>query len=119
MNFKFSIVSTSSPHISYVHVSQCGYSTAARKLEQDKRSQMQGHAARDSEWQRKTPYDFTGCLAHMDITYCLSSLDILRITGIMTHNTACKAQHMTRLPPVPLHDHVWEVALQQLNDGAR
>ncbi|KAF8518308.1 hypothetical protein JB92DRAFT_3082453 [Gautieria morchelliformis] len=58
----------------------------------------------------------SGCLAHIDLTYC--GTEVVRITGILIHNRGCQTQHMTRLPPIPLHDHVWEIALEQLNDGA-
>jgi hypothetical protein len=65
------------------------------------------------------PYDFTGCLAHIDITFDKKSLKILRLTGVLDHNEACTSQNMIRLPSIPLHDHVWAVALEQLNEGAR
>lgn len=64
-------------------------------------------------------YDFTGCLAHIDITYLIPSSIILRITGILDHNAACEKQGMQRLPPIPLHPHVWHTALKQLSSGAR
>ena len=65
------------------------------------------------------PYDFTGCLAHIDLTYRPDSQQIIRIAGVLEHNDECKATYMTRLPPIPLHDHVWQIALEQLHDGAR
>jgi hypothetical protein len=65
------------------------------------------------------PYDFTGCLAHIDLTYRFESRQIIRVTGLLEHNSKCQSIYMQRLPPIPLHDHVWQVALQQLNDGAR
>ncbi|HEV7736389.1 MAG TPA: hypothetical protein VGO47_03320, partial [Chlamydiales bacterium] len=71
------------------------------------------------DWIRKMPYDFTGCLAHVDLTYNTHTFVILRITGILDHNAQCQEQVMQRLPAIPLHVHVWEVALQQLANGTR
>ncbi|HEV7736020.1 MAG TPA: hypothetical protein VGO47_01425 [Chlamydiales bacterium] len=62
------------------------------------------------------PYDFTACLAHVDLTFDGLTDTILRITGILNHNIQCQEQVMKRLPAVPLHPHVWEIALQQLSD---
>jgi len=47
------------------------------------------------------PYDFKGCLAHMDITYNATTFDILRIKGLLQHNEECCSQFMQKLPPVP------------------
>ena len=66
---------------------------------------------------RKAPYDFTGCLAHLDLTYSIDSFIILRIVGILEHNSDCEKQEMQHLPAVPLHSHVWQIALQQINNG--
>ena len=65
------------------------------------------------------PFDFTGCPAHIDLTYRMESFQIVRITGILSHNGSCSVQVMKRLPAVPLHEHVWQVALRQLREGAR
>ncbi|KIJ39177.1 hypothetical protein M422DRAFT_258067 [Sphaerobolus stellatus SS14] len=97
---------------------QCGSNSQARKVKDDVIKIKQGDKIFPQEWQRKTPYDFTGCLAHLDITFDRQSFDIIRITGIMDHNSACEKQEMQRLPPVPLHPHVWQLAIQQLNTGA-
>ncbi|KAF8579840.1 hypothetical protein K439DRAFT_1648372 [Ramaria rubella] len=43
---------------------------------------------------------------------------VRRLTGILRHDDMCLKQDMQRLPAVPLHEHVWQVALQQLCDGA-
>jgi len=43
----------------------------------------------------------------------------IRITGVLTHNKECIERQMRRLPPIPLHGHVWQIALQQLSEGAR
>lgn len=73
------------------------------------------------QWQRQAPYEFTGCLAHADITHTESSGQrvITRILGWFEHNSVCKAAGLVRFPPIPLHDHVYEVALRQLRQGAR
>ncbi|KAH9960984.1 hypothetical protein BGW80DRAFT_1438809 [Lactifluus volemus] len=67
---------------------------------------------------RYSPYDFTGCLAHADITYEKQPLKIRRIVGILEHNPECQLGVMTRMPSIPLHPHVIEVALAQLREGA-
>jgi hypothetical protein len=61
--------------------------------------------------------DFTGCLAHAEVTYVQSTQRILRIRGYFYHNEACKAALIARFPLVPLHPAVYEVALQQLKEG--
>ena len=94
-------------------------STPARQAKHDRFARANGLRVNPRPWNRKAPYDFTGCLAHIDITYRPTSWQVLRITGIISHNTVCVQADMKRLPPVPLHEHVWQVALQQLNDGAR
>ena len=33
------------------------------------RLESKGEGPSEKEWKRKTPYDFTGCLAHMDLTF--------------------------------------------------
>ncbi|KIJ35569.1 hypothetical protein M422DRAFT_262151 [Sphaerobolus stellatus SS14] len=95
---------------------QCGSSSEARKAIDDAKKAKLGLKVNTYEWSRKMPYDFTGCLAHLDITY--TDTCIIRITGIIEHNAKCEAQEMQRLPPVPLHPHVWKVSLKQINDGA-
>ncbi|KAF8590724.1 hypothetical protein K439DRAFT_1329278, partial [Ramaria rubella] len=61
---------------------------------------------------------FTGCLAHIDITYRVLNFSVWRITGIRQHDETCLQQNMKRIPLIPLHEHVWEVVLQQLSEGA-
>jgi hypothetical protein len=99
--------------------SQSGTSTDARKAKYNEKLKAEGHNIKEREGRRKVPYDFTGCLAHLDITYLPSTLQVRRVTGIVSHNKECQHRLMVRLPAIPLHDHVWQVALQQLNDGAR
>ncbi|KAG8942887.1 hypothetical protein FRC03_002837, partial [Tulasnella sp. 419] len=68
-------------------------------------------------WDRHMAYDFTGCLAHADITFCPADHQVLRIMGYFTHNEGCQKAKIERLPPIPLHPQVYEIALQQLQDG--
>ncbi|KAI0062593.1 hypothetical protein BV25DRAFT_1945046 [Artomyces pyxidatus] len=92
----------------------CGYSTKAR---QDYVGKTKSTAAKSQEWRRTAPYEFTGCLAHVDITYGPDG-NVRRVVGNLEHNEKCISTVMTRYPAVPLHEHVVEVALQQLADGA-
>ncbi|KAK4693807.1 hypothetical protein P7C70_g8861, partial [Phenoliferia sp. Uapishka_3] len=43
---------------------------------------------------------------------------ILRISGILTHNPGCVDAKLVRRPAIPLHPHIYEVALAQLAEGA-
>lgn len=100
-------------------LSQCGSSTTARKQKEDARREAKGLTVNPQPWERKGPYDFTGCLAHIDLTYNWKNYKVIRITGVIKHGEACQKQQMTRLPPVPLHPHVYQIAMQQANEGAR
>jgi len=62
--------------------------------------------------------DFTGCLAHAEVTYLRTTQKIIRVRGYFNHNEGCKTAVITRFPAVPLHPAVYEIALQQLKDGA-
>ena len=108
-----------SMHVLVSSVSQCGSSSEARKSKDDTEKTKQGLKVNTIPWSRKMPYDFTGCLAHIDITYQFNTDCIIRITGILEHGVACEKQEMQRLPPVPLHPHVWQIALKQIQEGAR
>jgi len=68
---------------------------------------------------RRNPYEFTGCLAHAELTERDSDGQVTQIFGIFNHNPGCEASIMSRIPAVPLHPHVYEVALEQLQNGAR
>lgn len=100
-------------------LSQCGTSTDARKVKEDEQKQSTNQKVYAKSWTRKMPYDFTGCLAHIDITFTVPSQHIIRLAGILEHNEACKKKVMKRLPPIPLHPHVFQIALQQINEGAK
>ena len=67
---------------------------------------------------RQNAVDFTGCLAHVEVTYLCVTQKIIRIRGYFDHNEGCKTAVITRFPAVPLHPAVYEIALQQLKDGA-
>ncbi|KAJ3752812.1 hypothetical protein EV360DRAFT_88385 [Lentinula raphanica] len=68
--------------------------------------------------QRRMPYPFTECLAHIEVTIRVKDEKIVKISGISDHNPACEEAGMNRLPAIPLHEHVYEVAIEQLEDGA-
>ncbi|KAJ7501990.1 hypothetical protein B0H11DRAFT_1799451, partial [Mycena galericulata] len=69
-------------------------------------------------WTRQNPFDFTGCLAHAELTEFEEDCTVKAIVGHLEHNSACQAARMKRLPAVPLHPHVYEIALDQLKSGA-
>ena len=103
----------------------CGYCTGARQ--KGKKQHEESHettAAQSSkkDWERRAPYDFTGCLAHVDITSVQAdsgSRSITRIIGYPVHNAECTEAKIKRFPSIPLHPHVREIALRQLRKGAR
>ena len=65
------------------------------------------------------PHDFTGCIAHAEITEHDSDGQVTQIVGVLDHNEWCQSAQMAHLPSIPLHPHVYEVALDQLHRGAR
>lgn len=71
--------------------------------------------ATGTPWERRAPYDYHGCLAHADITYVGSTEEIKRVIGVLDHIELCMKAELTRLPAIPIHPHVIEVALAQLN----
>lgn len=95
--------------------SSCGYDPKAR---QDKEKHKQGLALGTS-CDRRVPYKFTGCLAHVEITERESDGEVSRITGNFNHNKSCQSALLDRLPAIPLHEHVFEVAIEQLESGAK
>ncbi|KAF8814447.1 hypothetical protein BYT27DRAFT_7250030 [Phlegmacium glaucopus] len=68
--------------------------------------------------ERRVPFEFMACLAHVEITEHMSNGEVSRIVGHFTHNEGCKSALLKWLPAVPLHDHVYEIALDQLENGA-
>ncbi|KAJ8089484.1 hypothetical protein PM082_014736 [Marasmius tenuissimus] len=67
---------------------------------------------------RRVPYPFTECLAHVEVVECLGSARVSRVSGYFEHNKECSAAVLERVPQIPLHEHVYEVALTQLSNGA-
>ncbi|KAH7870309.1 uncharacterized protein C8R40DRAFT_1175790 [Lentinula edodes] len=92
----------------------CGYHVQARQQQEANK----GVNRKKEDWERRVPYPFTACPAHIEITERLSDGAISRIAGINKHNAHCQVAVLERIPPIPLHDHVYEVALEQLRNGA-
>ena len=69
--------------------------------------------------ERCVPFNFTACFAHVEVTERISNGEVSRIVGHFTHNDTCKSALLRRLPAVPLHNHVYETALDQLENGAK
>ena len=101
--------------------SLCGYSHKERQRRHDVNVSpgRRPSKKRKENWERRVGFDFTGCLAHIDLTECVETGAVLRITGIREHSGGCESEQLQRLPYVPLHEHVYEVALRQLEAGAR
>ncbi|EPQ52685.1 hypothetical protein GLOTRDRAFT_122648 [Gloeophyllum trabeum ATCC 11539] len=98
--------------------SACGYDSIERQASESlKRSTNEHSKPSQKKWERRNPFDHTGCLAHVEITD--QSLDgaVMRIQGYLEHNEACQSSCLRRIPPIPLHPHVYEVALEQLKRG--
>lgn len=100
-------------------ISQSGSSTIARQMKIESQNVQRQCNVKHEKWKRKMPYDYTACPAHFNLTYTPQSSMIHRITGILEHNNDCKERSMSRFPRVPLHQHVWQDALDQINQGAR
>ena len=86
---------------------------------QRQESQKSGSPMKSETWCHRVPYKYTGCLAHVEITERSSDGEVSRIMGYFLHNEGCDNAVLTHLPAVPLHEHVYEVALDQLDVGAR
>ncbi|KAI0645944.1 hypothetical protein C8Q79DRAFT_927035 [Trametes meyenii] len=67
---------------------------------------------------RRAPYDFTGCLAHTEVTWVENTDNIICIIGFFDHNQECQKSVLVRYPAVPLHPHVVKIALLQMRTGA-
>lgn len=65
--------------------SSSGYNTAARQA-RDKRGSQN-----PVEWSRQADYEFTGCLAHADVTWNCGSGEIERVIGYFKHSERCQA----------------------------
>ncbi|KZS86492.1 hypothetical protein SISNIDRAFT_420811, partial [Sistotremastrum niveocremeum HHB9708] len=97
---------------------RCSYDTVSREEWERLNQGPAKKGASKLKWQRRAPYDFTGCLAHADVTFIDEPFLILRISGCLDHDEDCQAAVMKRRPAVPLHPHVYQVAVAQLLDGA-
>ena len=95
--------------------SSCGYHPQARQDRENKKTAP----TTEKVWSRRAPFDFTGCIAHVEIVERTRDGEITRVIGIFEHNTMCRDAILKRLPAVPLHEHVYEVALEQMDDGAK
>jgi len=103
----------------------CGYSHLARQT-RDRASKAQNQSkpydkASDeaiAKLGRRVAYNFTGCLAHVDVTRNSVTNAISRITGFLEHNELCISATLQRVPAIPLHPQVYEIALAQLRVGA-
>ncbi|TCD66588.1 hypothetical protein EIP91_001145 [Steccherinum ochraceum] len=98
----------------------CGYDTHVRQRGNKRTPSTIEQPAEDLEdWQRRAAYEYTGCLAHADVTIEYTEPpNVLRIVGYLNHNDACLNSSLVRHPPIPLHSHVIEVAIRQLRVGA-
>ncbi|KAI0695800.1 hypothetical protein BC835DRAFT_1232694, partial [Cytidiella melzeri] len=71
---------------------------------------------------RRAAYIYTGCLAHADVTYQIgedSKMSVVtRVLAYLEHNNKCRTAELDKIPAIPLHEHVVEVALRQLGNGA-
>ena len=101
--------------------SLCGYSHKERQCRHDVNVSPGRRLSkkRKKTWERRVGFDFTGCLAHIDLTECAETRSILRIRGIRENSRGCESEQLQRLPYMPLHEHVYKVALWQLEAGAR
>lgn len=79
--------------------SQCGYDHSA---------------AHTKNWQ--TTVSFTGCLAHVEVTFHSQSSTVLHIHGVLKHNDACCEVGLTWEPVWPLHPSVLETTVTQHKD---
>ncbi|KAF8823760.1 hypothetical protein HHX47_DHR9000388 [Lentinula edodes] len=96
--------------------SVCGYDSQARQKREDAKDESD--PAKSTPWRRKVPYPHTGCLGHVEITERIEDGGIIRVAGLWDHNEGCKKAALERFPAIPLHEHVYQVALEQLASGA-
>ncbi|EPQ56931.1 hypothetical protein GLOTRDRAFT_127317 [Gloeophyllum trabeum ATCC 11539] len=99
------------------------FQCAARKAMEAKKEPVEeeksdGNREASGTAGRRNPYDFVRCLAHVEITERDSDGAISRIVGYLCHHDECNSAVLKRRPAVPLHPHVYEVALEQLHSGA-
>jgi hypothetical protein len=74
-----------------VQSSSSGYDSASRRaLEGRKNKQMQS----TEFWPRRNPYNFTGCLAHVEVTELESNSTVTSIVGHLEHDPSCQMSVM-------------------------
>ncbi|KAK1226363.1 hypothetical protein PQX77_010670 [Marasmius sp. AFHP31] len=99
---------------------QCvsGYDSSARQ-EQDVKARIRdGRGVKGKPWKRRAPWPFTGCLAHVEVVESLTNRTVSEISRVLSHNAECQDSVLEHLPRVPLHEHVYEIALAQLENDA-
>ncbi|KAI0689202.1 hypothetical protein BC835DRAFT_1308474 [Cytidiella melzeri] len=77
--------------------------------------QCYSHAAHGSS-KRSNPIDFTGCLAHCEIVYQVTTYRVLVICGHLEHNDESLSGAFACPPVFPVHPSVYKHALQLLKD---
>ncbi|KAJ4499163.1 hypothetical protein C8R41DRAFT_755296, partial [Lentinula lateritia] len=107
---------TNDEHKRSLYQCACGYNSQERQKQESVKDRSD--LTQSTPWQRKVPYPHTGCLGHVEITECVGDGSIIRIAGFWEHNEGCKKATLERIPAIPLHEHVYEVALEQLENGA-
>ncbi|KAI0688087.1 hypothetical protein BC835DRAFT_1285489, partial [Cytidiella melzeri] len=65
---------------------------------------------------------YTGCLAHANMTYQIGEDSkmsvVMQVLAYLEHNNKCCTAELDKIPAIPLHEHVVEVALRQLGNRA-
>ncbi|KAF7978440.1 hypothetical protein HWV62_624 [Athelia sp. TMB] len=95
--------------------SSSGFDSAVRHAMKQRNTHAPGSSL---QGRRRNPYNYTGCLAHLELTEREGNGAVTRIVGVSEHNDECDKSGMVRMPAIPLHPHVYEVALAQLQHGA-
>ena len=98
-------------------LSSCGYDVNAQQARDSHK--LQNAEVRKAEWTCQVPYMYTECLAHVEVVEQVSNGEIMCISGVLEHNQGCCGAMLEQLPAIPLHDHVYGIALEQLKNGAR
>ncbi|KAL0061006.1 hypothetical protein AAF712_012179 [Marasmius tenuissimus] len=100
---------------------QCcsGYDSDNRQIQDSKTQRARDQTSSDKKWERRVPYAFTGCLAHVEVVENTNTGKVERVWGIFEHNEPFSKSVLQQLPAVPVHEHVWEVALDQMAQNAR
>jgi hypothetical protein len=104
-------------------LSSSGYNSDTRQAAEISKSQSRIRPEKSEPtrkpWMRQNGYNFSGCLAHIEISDRLSDSGVYAIVGHLEHNPDCQHSVLRRPPAVPLHSPVYEVALMPLASGAR